>query len=171
MENIRPRPYTPMYTPEERRRRDASRWTLVQGVLAPLQLLVFLVSVVLVLRFLSTGQGEQAATTSVVIKTLVLYAIMYTGALWEHDVFGKYLFARSFFWEDMVSMVVIALHTAYLVALLTDSLSVRAQMFLALAAYATYVINAMQFFVKLRIARRDQHNAMQNAIGSLAVPE
>ncbi len=34
----------PLYTPEQRRRRDASPWTLVQGVLAPLQFGVFLVS-------------------------------------------------------------------------------------------------------------------------------
>jgi 3-vinyl bacteriochlorophyllide hydratase len=61
----------PLYTPEERQRRDGSRWTLVQGVLAPVQFLVFLVSLALVLRFLATGQGEQAATLSIVVKTLV----------------------------------------------------------------------------------------------------
>lgn len=142
-----------LYTPEQRARRDASRWTLVQGVLAPLQFVVFLVSLVLVLRFLATGQGEVAATISVVAKTLCLYAIMVTGAIWERDVFGQYLFAPAFFWEDVVSMLVLALHTAYLVALITGALPVRAQMVLALAAYATYVINATQFLLKLRMAR------------------
>ena len=67
--------------------------------------------------------------------------------------FGRYLFAPAFFWEDMVSMLVIALHTAYLVALLTGSLSATGQMHLALAAYATYVVNAAQFVWKLRMAR------------------
>jgi len=142
-----------LYTPDERRRRDASPWTLVQGVLAPLQLLVFLISLYLVLRFLQTGQGETAATVSVVVKTCVLYTIMVTGSLWEHDVFGKYLFARSFFWEDVVSMVVIALHTAYLLSLVTGAFGVRQQMLIALAAYATYLINATQFLLKLRAAR------------------
>ena len=47
----------PLYTEAERRRRDASPWTLVQGVLAPLQFLVFLVSLALVLRYLATGNG------------------------------------------------------------------------------------------------------------------
>jgi 3-vinyl bacteriochlorophyllide hydratase len=122
----------PLYTPEERRRRDASRWTLVQGILAPLQLLAFLVSLWLVLRYLSTGDGETAATVSIVVKTMFLYAIMYTGALWERDVFGVYLFAPSFYWEDVVSMLVIALHTAYLVALASGALTVRGQMLLAL---------------------------------------
>ena len=143
----------PLYTDEERRRRDASPWTVVQGVLAPLQFLVFLVSLGLVLRFLATGEGHTAATVSVVVKTLVLYTIMITGCLWEKDVFGVYLFAPAFYWEDVVSMAVMALHTAYLVALVTGWLAVRDQMALALAAYFTYVVNAAQFLLKLRAAR------------------
>ncbi|MGY6555756.1 MAG: 2-vinyl bacteriochlorophyllide hydratase [Wenzhouxiangella sp.] len=142
-----------LYTPEERRRRDASVWTLVQGVLAPLQFLVFLISLVLVVRYLGTGVGETAATVSVVIKTLLLYAIMITGCIWEREVFGRYLFAPVFFWEDMVSMLVLALHTAYLFALFSGSMDVRGQMLLALIAYAAYVINAAQFLLKLRAAR------------------
>ena len=148
-----------LYTPEERRRRDASPWTLVQGILAPLQFLVFIVSVYLVLRFLFTGVGLTEATLSVVVKTLVLYTIMITGSLWEKDVFGRYLFAPAFYWEDMMSMLVIALHTAYLFALLTGWLDARQQMFLALAAYASYVVNAAQFVFKLRAARLQQRES------------
>ncbi|MDE3231747.1 MAG: 2-oxoglutarate synthase, partial [Pseudomonadota bacterium] len=33
-----------LYTPEQRARRDATKWTLVQGLLAPVQFLIFLVS-------------------------------------------------------------------------------------------------------------------------------
>jgi 3-vinyl bacteriochlorophyllide hydratase len=144
-----------LYTPQERSRRDASRWTLVQGILAPVQFLVFLASVVLVVRFLVTGEGLAVATASVVAKTLFLYAIMITGSIWEKEVFGCWLFARPFFWEDVVSMLVLALHTGYLVALATGFLDHRGQMFLALAAYATYVVNAAQFLLKLRAARRE----------------
>jgi 3-vinyl bacteriochlorophyllide hydratase len=143
----------PLYTAAERRRRDSSPWTLVQGILAPLQFLVFLVSVWLVLSYLATGTGYGAATASIVIKTLVLYTIMITGSIWEHDVFGRYLFAPAFFWEDVVSMLVLALHTAYLVALFTGWLTPVELMLLALAAYATYVVNAAQFLLKLRAAR------------------
>jgi len=146
-----------LYTSEERARRDASPWTLVQGVLAPVQFLIFIVSLVLVLRFLLTGHGELAATSSVVVKTIALYAIMVTGCIWEKVVFGRYLFAPAFFWEDVFSMLVLALHTAYLVALVTHTLSVQQQMYLALAAYASYVINAAQFILKLRAARLQQH--------------
>jgi 3-vinyl bacteriochlorophyllide hydratase len=146
----------PLYTPDERRRRDASRWTLVQGILAALQFLVFLASLGLVIRALVTGEGVGLANGSVVAKTVTLYAIMITGALWEHDVYGKYLFAEPFFWEDVVSMGVIALHTAYLVALVSGALAPRPLLWLALAAYATYAVNAGQFLAKFRRARLDR---------------
>jgi 3-vinyl bacteriochlorophyllide hydratase len=143
----------PLYTPEQRLRRDASRWTLVQGLLAPLQFVVFAVSVVLVLRYLLTGEGLQAATVSVVVKTLVLYTIMVTGSIWEKVVFDCWLFAPAFYWEDVFSMLVLTLHTAYLVALYNGALGPQGLMLLALAAYATYLINAGQFLWKLRMAR------------------
>jgi 3-vinyl bacteriochlorophyllide hydratase len=144
---------SPLYTAAERRRRDASPWTVVQGILAPLQFLVFLVSLVLVCRYLFSGEGLGLATASVVLKTLILYLIMVTGAIWEKDVFGRYLFAPAFFWEDVVSMLVMLLHTAYLAVWLFSWLEPRGQMLLALAAYASYVVNAAQFLLKLRAAR------------------
>ena len=143
----------PLYTAEQRRRRDETPWTLVQGILAPAQFVVFLVSLALVARTLLTGRGFEAASASVVVKTFFLYAIMITGAIWEKRVFGRYLFAAAFYWEDVFSMLVIALHTAYLVALCTGMLGARGQLLLALAAFATYVVNATQFILKLRAAR------------------
>ena len=145
-----------LYSAAERARRDASIWTVVQGILAPIQFAVFLISLGLVLRYLADGQGLAAATASILIKTALLYTIMLTGSLWEHAVFGKYLFARAFFWEDVVSMLVLALHGAYVVSLMTGWLTGRQQMQLALAAYATYLVNASQFLIKLRAARREK---------------
>lgn len=142
-----------LYSPEERARRDSSMWTLVQGVLAPLQFVIFLVSLVLVLRALATGEGAFAADVSIIAKTCALYAIMVTGSIWEKVVFGKWLFAPAFFWEDVFSMLVIALHTAYLVMLFGGIGSVEARLLVALAGYAAYVINAGQFLLKLRAAR------------------
>ena len=143
-----------LYTSDQRARRDATPWTLVQGVLAPVQFLIFAVSLVLVLRFLITGEGHTAAAVSVVVKTLALYTIMITGCIWEKVVFGRYLFAPVFFWEDVFSMLVLALHTAYLVSLGFGLLKARPLMLLALVAYATYAVNATQFILKLRAARR-----------------
>jgi 3-vinyl bacteriochlorophyllide hydratase len=161
----------PLYTPEERARRDATRWTLVQGVLAPLQLLVMAASVVLVVRYLATGEGLWAANASVIAKTLVLYTIMVTGAIWEKVVFGQYLFARAFFWEDVVSFVVIAIHTLYVAGLWGGFLTARELMYTALVAYAVYVVNAVQFLLKLRAARRDEATSRAAQAGApVAVP-
>lgn len=143
----------PLYTADERRRRDASPWTLVQGVLAPIQFLACAVSLVLVLRYLATGEGWLAASLSFVVKTALLYLIMVTGSVWEKVVFGRWLFAPAFFWEDMVSMLVLALHTACLVSMVVGGIEPRVQMLLALAAYAAYLVNAAQFLLKLRAAR------------------
>ncbi len=144
-----------LYTPEERVRRDATAWTLVQGILAPLQFLAFAVSLVLVLRYIYTGMGYEAATISLIVKTGFLYVIMITGAIWEKVVFGQYLLAPAFYWEDVFSFGVIALHTAYLLSLFTGVLDPVGQMTLALVAYATYAVNAAQFILKLRAARLD----------------
>lgn len=142
-----------LYSAEERQRRDDSVWTLVQGVLAPVQFLVFLVSLGLVVRTLATGEGAFAADVSIIIKTLILYTIMITGSIWEKVVFGKWLFAPAFFWEDVFSMLVLALHTAYLVMLFAGVGTVEQRMGVALAGYAAYVVNAGQFLWKLRQAR------------------
>lgn len=142
-----------LYSREERQRRDESVWTTVQGVLAPLQFLVFLVSLGLVIRTLMTGEGAYAADLSIVVKTLVLYTIMITGSIWEKVVFGRWLFAPAFFWEDVFSMAVLALHTLYLIMLFGTIGTVEQRLLVALAAYGAYVINAGQFIWKLRMAR------------------
>ena len=143
-----------LYTPAERARRDATVWTLVQGILAPLQFLAFAISLCLVINFLLKGVGFTAATVSVVIKTSLLYAIMVTGAIWEKVAFGRYLFAPSFFWVDVVSMLVMALQTAYVVMWLAGWGRPTDQMWVALAAYASYVVNALQFLLKFQAAKQ-----------------
>lgn len=142
-----------LYTAEEKKRRDETIWTLVQGVLAPLQFFVFLVSTYLVIRYLNTGEGYQIATISVIFKTSILVLIMVTGAIWEKVVFGQYLLAPAFFWEDIVSFFVIFLHIAYVLALWINLFSEQQLMLLALVAYVAYFVNALQFLIKLRAAR------------------
>jgi len=94
---------------------------------------------------------------------------MVTGSIWEKVVFGKWLFAPAFFWEDVVSMVVIALHTAYLVMLLGKLGSLEARLTVALAAYVTYVVNAAQFVLKLRAARlQAKASALPGYAGEIA---
>jgi 3-vinyl bacteriochlorophyllide hydratase len=141
-----------LYTKEERQRRDQTSWTFIQGVLAPIQFVVFLASLGLVINYFISGNGENAALFSVVLKTIILYIIMITGSIWEKVVFGKYLFAKSFFWEDVFSILVLFLHTMYLVSLTISSVTVVEQLSIALAAYLAYLINALQFLIKFRIA-------------------
>lgn len=148
-----PASHHPLYTPDQRARRDGTVWTLVQGILAPAQFVVFVVSLFLVLRYLSTGDGYAAATASILVKTGFLYLIMVTGAIWEKVVFGQWLFAPAFFWEDVFSFAVIALHTLYLYGLIWGGMPPETLIAIALAAYAAYVVNAGQFVWKLRQAR------------------
>jgi 3-vinyl bacteriochlorophyllide hydratase len=149
-----------LYTTEQRSRRDRSVWTLVQGILAPVQFVLFAVSLVLVLRFLVTGEGIWLADMSVLAKTAALYAIMVTGSVWEKVVFGRWLFAPAFFWEDAVSMIVIALHTVYVAMLFGGWGSAEHRMAVALAAYIAYLVNAAQFVIKLRAARRQDRQTV-----------
>ena len=159
-----------LYTPAQRARRDASAWTWVQGLLAPVQFLVFLVSLYLVVQSLQTGEHTDWALGSVVLKTLLLYTIMITGAIWEKVVFGQYLFAQAFFWEDVVSMGVLALHTAYLWIWWQDLWNPTDQLLLALAAYVSYGINAAQYIRKLRMARLQKPPPLSPPTGAQASP-
>mgnify|MGYP001809539021 CR=1 FL=1 len=158
----------PLYTPQERERRDKSIWTLVQGILAPLQFAIFAVSLWLVLNYLATGEGYAAANASVLLKTVALITIMVTGSIWEKVVFGKWLFAPAFFWEDVFSMAVIGLHAAYVFALVFHWGTPQDRMWIAIAAYATYVVNAGQFLWKLREARLEARPRREPALGSHA---
>ena len=143
-----------LYTPSQRIIRDRTVWTKVQAILAPLQFIVCIISLALVVRYLYTGEGYYIATVSIVVKSFLLFLIMVTGAIWEKVVFGQFLFAEAFFWEDVVSFFVIFFHGLYLYVLLSGDFLPTTQMSVALFAYFLYFINAFQFLRKLRLARQ-----------------
>ena len=143
-----------LYTPSQRIIRDRTVWTKVQAILAPLQFIVCIISLTLVLRYLFTDEGYYIATVSIVVKSFLLFLIMVTGAIWEKVVFGQFLFAEAFFWEDVVSFFVIFFHGLYLYVLLSGDFLPTSQMLVALFAYFLYFINAFQFLRKLRLARK-----------------
>ena len=99
-----------------------------------------------------TISGSKNATLPI-LDASILLVIMITGAIWEKVVFGQYLLAPAFFWEDVVSFFVSFLHIAYVLALWINLFSEQQLMLLALCAYAAYFVNAIQFLIKLRAAR------------------
>lgn len=143
------------YTAEQLQRRDNSKWTLVQAILAPVQFLAFLVSLGLVIRYLTTGEGYEIATISVLVKISLLWLITITGMIWEKEVFGKWFLAPEFFWEDTFNAIAMITHNLYFFAR-WQGWSEQALMSLMLFAYSTYMINCVQFFIKGLRARQDR---------------
>lgn len=152
------------YTPEQFARREASPWTRVQIVLAPIQFLAFLISFALVIRYLTSGAGYGIATVSVLIKIGLLWAITITGMIWEKQIFGHYFLAREFFWEDVGNAVAIATHSLYFIARGLHW-SEHSVMLVMLLAYCTYLINCAQFVRKGMQAGR-QRRELQALRGS-----
>jgi 3-vinyl bacteriochlorophyllide hydratase len=77
-----------------------------------------------------------------------------TGMFWEKVVIGKYYLSREFFWEDVMSTIVLILHTAYVFAIVSGVNDHKALMVLILVAYTTVLINAIQYLVKALKNRR-----------------
>ncbi|PJF25452.1 MAG: 2-vinyl bacteriochlorophyllide hydratase [Phototrophicales bacterium] len=149
------------YTPEQMRRRQQSKWTIVQAILAPLQLLTFIISVTLIIRYLSTGLDYEITTISILIKIALMWLITITGMLWEKEVFGQWFLAPQFFWEDVMNAVSLILHNGYFVALLLGA-SERDLVLVMLVAYASYMINFAQFLVRGLRARKQRQSAAGN---------
>lgn len=153
-----PRHKTDMYTPDQLARRDASRWTKVQAILAPIQFLAFLVSFGLVVRYLATGQGYAIANASVLVKIALLWTITITGMIWEKEIFGHYFLAREFFWEDVGNAVAMLMHNLYFLAQALHWSS-RTVMTLMLVAYCSYLVNCAQFVARGIRAGRQRRQA------------
>lgn len=136
-----------MYTPEQLEKRNSSRWTRIQMILAPIQFLAFLISFSLVVHYLITGEGYLIATISVWIKIILIWALTITGMFWEKDVYDHYFMAKEFFWEDLGNLIAILTHNAYFVVQWLGW-SDRNVMIVMLIAYITYLFNAGQFIVK-----------------------
>jgi 3-vinyl bacteriochlorophyllide hydratase len=154
---------TSAYTPEQLERRDKSKWTIVQAVLAPIQFLAFIISFSLVIRYLLTGNGYTIANISVLIKISLLWLITITGMIWEKEVFGKWFLAPEFYWEDVGNAVAMIMHNLYFVARWLGW-SEQAVMTLMLIAYTTYLVNSAQFVLKgVRARKQRQATAVQPA--------
>ncbi|MBK8987091.1 MAG: 2-vinyl bacteriochlorophyllide hydratase [Chloroflexi bacterium] len=151
------------YTAEQLEKRNESKWTIVQAVLAPIQFLAFIISFFLVIRYLLTGNGFVIANISVLIKIGLLWLITFTGMIWEKEVFGQWFLAPQFFWEDVGNAIAMIMHNLYFWARWQDW-SQQAIMTLMLVAYTTYLVNSAQFVYKgIRARKQRQATAVQPA--------
>ncbi len=148
------------YTAEQYERRTKSKWTMVQIVGAPIQLLVFLFSLGFVIYSFITGDLFDFTNATVMIKIAFLYFMCITGMFWEKDVFDHYYFAPQFFWEDFVTTIVMVAHSIYLVALIAGVKDHQTLLILVLIAYSSYLFNAAQYVLKWLRNRRPAKRAV-----------
>ncbi|MEI7554766.1 2-vinyl bacteriochlorophyllide hydratase [Candidatus Chlorohelix sp.] len=135
------------YTTEQMERKAKSKWTIVQYIGAPIQILILFISLGFVIYTLTTDKLFDITNFTIIFKTAFLYFMFITGMFWEKEVIGAYYLSREFFWEDVVSTIVLILHTAYVIALITN-LDHKALLILILVAYFTVLVNAIQYLVK-----------------------
>ncbi|NTV03129.1 MAG: 2-vinyl bacteriochlorophyllide hydratase [Chlorobiaceae bacterium] len=156
----------PRYTPEQLEKRNASRWTTVQAILAPIQFLIFLAG--LTVTWLFTQQlwitDFGWITFFVTLKTFMLVLIFVTGGFFELEVFGHFAFAKEFFWEDFGSAIAMVVHISYFI-LFWMGLDRETLIWTAYLAYLSYLVNAAQFVIRLLL---EKHNERKLKAGNPA---
>lgn len=153
----------PRYTPEQLARRNASVWTTVQAILAPIQFLIFLAGLTVTYLYKYDIWIDNFAwvTFFVTLKTFMLFLIFITGGFFEKEVFGAFAFAPEFFWEDFGSAIAMVVHVAYFV-LFWMGLDQTTLIWTALLAYLSYLINAAQFVIRLILEKRHEKKINAN---------
>ena len=137
-------------------RRKASVWTRIHPVFALAQLLVFFVSVSLLVAYLLHAVPYAAVHDSVLVKIGLMLGAVVTGALWEHDVYGRWWFAHEFIIEDTMTANVFVLHVAYLVVAYVWPANGKAMLAMLGVAYGVYALNVAQYVVQHAGVRRLQ---------------
>ncbi len=140
----------PRYTPEQLAKRNASVWTEIQILLAPVQFVIFLTGIGLNALYASNPASIDFFWISVAIlfKTLFFVILFITGMFFEKDIFGKWVFSKEFFWEDVGSSVATFFHFLYFV-LAWKGYPDGTLVIWATVAYSSYIINAVQYLVRI----------------------
>lgn len=140
----------PRYTPEQLAKRNASVWTEIQILLAPVQFVIFLTGIGLNALYASNPASIDFFWISVAIlfKTLFFVILFITGMFFEKDIFGKWVFSKEFFWEDVGSSVATFFHFLYFV-LAWKGYPDDTLVIWATVAYSSYIINAVQYLVRI----------------------
>lgn len=140
----------PRYTPEQLAMRNASVWTEIQILLAPVQFVIFLTGIGLNMLYASNPASIDFFWISVAIlfKTLFFVILFITGMFFEKDIFGKWVFSKEFFWEDVGSSIATFFHFLYFV-LAWRGYPDGTLVIWASVAYSSYIINAVQYLVRI----------------------
>ncbi len=147
----------PRYTPEQLVKRNASIWTDIQIILAPIQFLIFVTGVTITILYSNGLFITDFYWVSVVIlfKTLFFALLFITGMFFEKEIFDKWVYSKEFLWEDIGSTVAAAFHLLYFVlAFLGYPEDVL--IWEAFLAYFTYVVNALQYLVRIILEKLNE---------------
>jgi len=147
----------PRYTPEQLIKRNASVWTEIQIILAPVQFLIFLTGVTLNTLYANNLVAIDFYWISVAIlfKTLFFALLFITGMFFEKEIFDTWVYSPEFLWEDIGSTVAAFFHLLYFV-LAWMGYPERLLVMEAYVAYMTYVANAMQYLIRIILEKNNE---------------
>ncbi|ACF15167.1 2-vinyl bacteriochlorophyllide hydratase [Chloroherpeton thalassium ATCC 35110] len=146
----------PRYTPEQLRKRNNSVWTKVQLYLAPIQFVVFIIGVILtVMYYHGALEDFSIVTWALLIKTLFLVVLFVTGAFFEKEIFDIWVFSPEFLWEDIGSSIATTVHFLYFILAYMGK-SEDVLVWTAFAAYFSYVVNAIQYLVRIFLEKQNE---------------
>ena len=147
----------PRYTPEQLAKRNASVWTDIQLILAPIQFVVFLTGLVVTFLYALNDQLFSFYWVSLVIlfKTFLFGLLLITGEFFEKEIFNVWIYGKEFIWEDVGSTVAAFFHLLYFV-MAYMGYPEDVLIWEAFLAYFTYVINALQYLVRILLEKRNE---------------
>ncbi len=147
----------PRYTPEQLAKRNSSVWTDVQLILAPIQFFVFLAGVGVTFLYYQNNEIFSFYWVSIAIlfKTFLFALLFITGAYFEKEIFNKWIFSKEFLWEDIGSVTAGAFHLLYFVMAYLGA-SEDVLVWEAFLAYFTYVVNALQYLVRIVLEKLNE---------------
>jgi 3-vinyl bacteriochlorophyllide hydratase len=147
----------PRYTPEQLAMRNASVWTEIQVILAPVQFLIFIAGVTITVLFANgiLVNGFYWVSLAILFKTLFFAVLFITGMFFEKEIFNQWVYSRDFLWEDIGSTVAAVFHLLYFVmAYLGYSQEVLIRE--AFLAYLSYLLNAMQYLMRIILEKNNE---------------
>lgn len=147
----------PRYTPEQLAQRNASVWTDIQIILAPIQFFVFLagVTVNILVAYHIVAIDFFWVSVAILFKTLFFAILFITGMFFEKEIFGKWIFSKAFLWEDVGSTIAAVFHLLYFF-LAWMGASETVLVWEACLAYLTYVLNALQYLVRIILEKNNE---------------